>query len=158
MATGQDWNRLDWDRLASYVVRYRRLAGYSTPKALSDATGKELSYKTILRVEGAKQPVNRDTLAIIETYLHWKPGSAVAILRGGEPQLEDDVSAEAESAATRREILAMTPDERAATHRKIREILGPEEAEKWRQRVVDLISTADEEPLSSPQQTGREVG
>ncbi len=155
--TGQDWNKLDWDRLAAYVVRYRQLAGYTTPKALADVTGKELSYKTILRVEGAKQPVNRDTLSTLERHLHWKPGSALAVLRGGEPQLEED-SAGTESAATRREILAMTPEERAATYRKIREILGQRAADDWRQGVVDLLSDDDATALSSPQRTSREVG
>ncbi len=157
VATGQDWNRLDWERLAAYVIRYRQLAGYPNPKALADTTGKELSYKTILRIEGATQPVNRDTLGIIERYLHWKPGSAVTVLRGGEPQLEDEAGS-TEAAATRREILAMTPDERAKTYKQIREILGQRVADEWRQGVIDLVSGADEAALSSPQQTNREVG
>lgn len=159
VVTGQDWNKLDWERLGAYVVSYRQLAGYPSLKALAAVTEprKEMSYKTLRRIERAEQPVSPNTLGIIERYLRWKPGSAIAILRGGEPALEDEAS-EAESAATRREILAMTPDERAAMYRRIREILGLEEAEKWRQRVVDLVSAGNDDPLSSPQQTGREVG
>jgi hypothetical protein len=156
VATGQDWNKLDWERLAAYVIRYRQLAGYPTPKALADVTGKELSYKTILRIEGASQPVSRGTLGTIERHLHWKPGSAIAVLRGGEPQLEDDSATEA--AATRREILAMTPDERAAMYRRIREILGQRAADDWRQGVMNLVSDVDSADISSPHQTGREVG
>ncbi|GHG97463.1 hypothetical protein ACFORH_43025 [Amycolatopsis roodepoortensis] len=160
MATGQDWNRLNWQRLASHVISFRQLAGYPTPRALADVTEprKEMSYKTLLRIERAAQPVSPNTLGILERYLHWKPGSAVTVLHGGEPELEGIDAKEAESAAIRREILAMTPEERTATYRRIRAVLGPEEAEKWRQRVIELIADADEEPLSSPQQTDDEVG
>lgn len=147
----------DWARLGSYVARRRIAIGHQTTRAFANAlasTPTPISEKTLGRLESGKS-VNRNTLNTVEAALGWAPGSARSVLAGGTPTVEEVGS---DSAQTQAEILAMSPEERAAMYRQIREILGKQAADEWRQGVIDLVSGADAARRSSPQQTEREVG
>jgi transcriptional regulator with XRE-family HTH domain len=75
---------VDWKRLASYVARRRVEVGYSHRNAFANAIG--ISDNTLAKLERGES-VRRDTLMTVENALGWRPGSANAILDGGEPDL-----------------------------------------------------------------------
>lgn len=75
----------DWERLADHVVARRRQLGMLTRGDLRDAVG-DVSYRTLGALETGRK-VNANTLGAIETTLLWRPGSARAVLRGGDPDL-----------------------------------------------------------------------
>jgi transcriptional regulator with XRE-family HTH domain len=77
----------DRERLAQYVVRRRVAMGYRTREEWAAAVG--LSARTLGDIEKGRRPVGDATVARIEEFLGWKPGSTSAILRGGEPELSD---------------------------------------------------------------------
>ncbi|MEV4052988.1 hypothetical protein AB0J55_17530 [Amycolatopsis sp. NPDC049688] len=153
MTTGQDWNRLDWTRLAAYVIRHRQDLGYNTTKAFADATG--LSYKTVLRVERAEKPVGRDTLSVLEKHLRWKPGSATAILHGGEPASEETAGVSPTALA---ELRAASRADLDRVYTLVEVVLGRDVADAWSQRAMELRSLGAPKGTSSPQTTRREVG
>lgn len=73
----------DWPRLGAYVLREANdHKGVGT--VLGIARESKVSTKTVRKlIKG--QPVRRDTLLAIESWLDWLPGSMDAVLRGGEP-------------------------------------------------------------------------
>jgi transcriptional regulator with XRE-family HTH domain len=73
--------------LLAAEVRKRRLAlGISTVKELAELAG--FTVKTGSSIENARQDAYRpQTLAQLERALGWAPGSAQAVLDGGEPTL-----------------------------------------------------------------------
>lgn len=76
----------DWKRLASYAVSQRAKLGYTSQGAFAEKVG--VSKRTINgfeRGESKLQPVN---LARLEQALEWSPGSAAAVLAGGDPTLQ----------------------------------------------------------------------
>jgi hypothetical protein len=154
VTTGQDWNRLDWTRLAAYVIRHRQDLGYDTTKAFADVTG--LSYKTVLRIERAEKPVGRDTLGLIEKHLRWKPGSAAAILHGREPELEDAGAAASPTALI--ELRAATRAELDHVHALVAVVSGGDVADAWLQGAMTLRGSGAPSTTPSPQTTRREVG
>ncbi|WP_280271202.1 helix-turn-helix domain-containing protein [Nocardia wallacei] len=77
----------DWKRLAEYIVTRRESLGMDSRRALADVTA--LSYRLLGDLErGVRQSVSEGTLALLEQGLAWEPGSAKAILGGGEPTLK----------------------------------------------------------------------
>lgn len=82
----------DWNRLAAYVVDRRSVLGYTTRRAFSDLIGDLVEYRTLSNLERGKA-VNDNTLAIVERFLKWTPGSCRAVLRGGEPTILAQVDA-----------------------------------------------------------------
>lgn len=74
----------EWKRLSSYVVDARVAAGYLTRRAFADALGDVVEYRTLSNLERGTR-VGDNTLAIVERFLKWAPGSAKAVLYGGEP-------------------------------------------------------------------------
>lgn len=74
---------MDWKRLATYVIHRRVQLGYRTRAAFASAL--RISTFTVAGLERDHRAVSPDTLAAIENLLEWKPGSARAILEGGEP-------------------------------------------------------------------------
>lgn len=85
----------DWKRLAA-AVKAARDERNLTQVELADATG--LSESTIQNLESGREYTRLPTsLARIEEYFRWAPGSAQEVLAGGEPTLlpepvEDEVS------------------------------------------------------------------
>lgn len=78
----------DWKRLADHVVVRRRELGMTTRNALADVSG--LSYRVLGDLERGTRSLSERTLSVLEEGLRWQPGSARAILRGGDPvPLED---------------------------------------------------------------------
>lgn len=114
----------NWTRLAAYVARYRVLAGYPTTRAFAAAIG--IHEKTLGRLESGKS-VNRNTLTAVEAGLKWSPGSAAAVLAGGEPTLERPAGVE----RARQEIAAMTEDDLAVMHARIEAVSGQPAADSW---------------------------
>jgi hypothetical protein len=143
----------DWTRLAAYVTSGRIDAGYGTVLAFAAATG--INSKTHYRLEQGKS-VGRDTLAIVEKHLGWAPGSAAAVLRGEEPRPMQ--AATDDAARARAEVIAMTAEELAEMKLRIRAVQGPERAEEWLQKAMELRRSAAPQGSSSPQTTRREVG
>ncbi|MEU4576658.1 helix-turn-helix transcriptional regulator [Nonomuraea sp. NPDC023979] len=87
----------DRQRLADYVIRRRVAMGYKTREDFAAAV--RLSVRTLGDIERARRPVAASTVAAVEEFLRWQPGSFTAILAGGEPELVDEES-EPSSAAT----------------------------------------------------------
>lgn len=121
MLTSQE----DWRRLADYVRSARVAAGYKDRRSFAHATG--ISERTIGNLERHIR-VSPDVLAAVENTLHWKPGSARAILGGGEPS---SAAAQAGTAASepalhyddpRVQWVADTPDLDYKTRRALAEI------------------------------------
>jgi hypothetical protein len=79
----------DLPRLAT-LVKQRRLGLRLARKAAADAAG--VSKDTWRRVEEG-EPVREMSYAKIEPILKWTPGSCLAILAGGEPELLNEPSA-----------------------------------------------------------------
>lgn len=71
-----------WVRLGHYAVQRRVKLGYPTQRALAART--RLTERVIGKVETG-HTVSGSTLAAIELALNWAPGSAQAIINGGEP-------------------------------------------------------------------------
>lgn len=83
-------DRRDWERLSDYVVSWRTRRDISRSR-LAELMG--VSTKTVERIENA-EPVRTTSLARLEYALGWKPGSARAVLEGGEPTLDDNTASE----------------------------------------------------------------
>lgn len=83
-------DRRDWERLSDYVVSWRARRDISRSR-LAELMG--VSTKTVERIENA-EPVRTTSLARLEYALGWKPGSARAVLEGGEPTLDDNTAPE----------------------------------------------------------------
>lgn len=81
----------DWSRLGRYLISRRVQLGYERQADLADAAG--VALRTVGTIERGDR-VRATTLAKIEQALGWKPGSADAVLRGGEPGLVDANSVE----------------------------------------------------------------
>lgn len=81
--------REDWLRLASYVVSARVAAGCKDRRSFAAATG--ITERTLGNLERGIR-VAPETLAIVESTLGWRPGSARSILAGGEPILSEAVN------------------------------------------------------------------
>ncbi|WP_086848348.1 helix-turn-helix domain-containing protein [Amycolatopsis kentuckyensis] len=143
----------DWPRLGAYVTS-RRSELYKTVRDFSKAVG--ISEKTLGKLE-LGQSVSRTTLAAVERAFGWAPGSCAAILAGGEPRMLTEAN-DAAVAAARAEVLAMTPDELAQMQARIGAVQGPEHAEEWLRRVIELRRSDAAQGSSSPQTTRREVG
>lgn len=75
-------------RLGNYVVVRRRHLGMYTREALAQAAG--VSIRLLGDVERGTRTVRGRILGRIEQALGWAPGSADAVLRGGEPQTRLD--------------------------------------------------------------------
>ena len=85
-----------WVRLGKALERRRGQLGYGFRRRGEFADGTGLSSKTLARIEHAwRDAYPDDTIALIEVIYRWQPGSAEAVLRGGEP-------VPAEAAATER--------------------------------------------------------
>lgn len=145
----------DWQRLASYVVRRRQECDLPTTRALARATG--ITEKTIGNLEKGRL-VSRDTLAAVERVLGWAPGSCAAILAGGEPRLEAGADVDPEAAAARAQIIAMSAEQLAETHRVILQLSGQSIADEWLQSAMELRRQATVGGAHSPHKTRREVG
>jgi transcriptional regulator with XRE-family HTH domain len=75
-----------WIRLGKALERRRGQLGYGFRKRRQFAEGKGLSAKTLSRLEHAERDAYPDdTIALAEVIYRWEPGSAEAVLRGGEP-------------------------------------------------------------------------
>lgn len=72
----------DWKNVAHHVVRRRVELGYKSTRQLARAVG--ITEKTIGRLE-AGESVRSSTVAAVERQLQWAPGSAEAMLNGGQP-------------------------------------------------------------------------
>ncbi|RSD21964.1 hypothetical protein [Amycolatopsis eburnea] len=75
----------DWKRLASYVIDARTAAGF--PVRRTFAKHIVVSDKTLQRLELDHMAIRPAKLAAIERGVGWAPGSAEAVLAGGEPTL-----------------------------------------------------------------------
>lgn len=71
----------DWDRLSAYALSWRKRLKLRREDV---AARGETSPKTIERIENG-EPVRPTSLAALEIGLDWEPGSARAVLDGGEP-------------------------------------------------------------------------
>jgi transcriptional regulator with XRE-family HTH domain len=77
-----------WVRLGKMLERRRGQLGYGYRQREQFAQGSGLSAKTLARLERAERDAYPDdTLALAERIYRWQPGSALAVLRGGEPVL-----------------------------------------------------------------------
>ncbi|WP_280335642.1 Scr1 family TA system antitoxin-like transcriptional regulator [Nocardia wallacei] len=80
----------DWGRLAGYVIARREALGMSR-RELSEAIA--LSYRALGDIERGARQVSEGTLFRLEQGLAWQRGSAIEVLRGGEPVPADGVPA-----------------------------------------------------------------
>lgn len=78
-----------WARLSSYIRSRRVHLGYNRQSDLAHAAG--VALRTVATVEGGRR-VWPATLAKLEAGLGWKPGSAEAVIDGGEPELNLDTA------------------------------------------------------------------
>src|SRR6266498_2171248 len=77
--TGQDWHRL-----ARLVIHRRVQLGHQRQTEFADASG--LKIRTLNNIENARRTsYDASTIALLEQGLHWAPGSADAVLAGGDP-------------------------------------------------------------------------
>lgn len=83
--------REDRGRLGKYVRNARIRAGYPTLSAWARHLG--ISDRTLGDLERGRAG-GPNTIAAVENALPWAPGSAQAILEGGEPVLIDDPPAD----------------------------------------------------------------
>jgi hypothetical protein len=77
-----------WERLGEALRKRRGQLGYGFRQRGDFARdrGAKLSTKTLARLELAQRDAYPDdTLAAVEVIYRWQPGSAEAVLRGGEP-------------------------------------------------------------------------
>jgi len=79
----------DWKRLGMMVTAERVRRGHRSLAAFSAATG--LSTTTLDSIEhGRAKAYSPSTLATLEHFLGWQPGSVDRVLRGLGPEPEDD--------------------------------------------------------------------
>lgn len=77
--------RMDWDRLGAEVARRRGHLGYTSRREFAEATG--FPQKTLSDLETHKREnFDRSTLGRLDRALRWQPGSAQAVLDGGDPK------------------------------------------------------------------------
>jgi hypothetical protein len=75
-----------WVRLGKALERRRGQLGYGFRQRGEFAQNSGLSAKTLARLEHAERDAYpEDTLALAERIYRWQPGSALSVLRGGEP-------------------------------------------------------------------------
>jgi hypothetical protein len=75
-----------WQRLGKALERRRGQLGYGFRRRGEFAQGSGLSAKTLARLEHAERDsYPDDTIALAEVIYKWEPGSAEAVLKGGEP-------------------------------------------------------------------------
>ena len=75
----------DWPRLGQHVTARRVELGYRRREDLIAAID-GISLRTLGSIEtGSQTGYHRNTIATLETALHWAPGSIQTILNGGNP-------------------------------------------------------------------------
>lgn len=84
--SARDHKGEDWQRLAQYVVSRRTELGHERQRDLADLAG--VALRTVGTIERGER-VRPVTLAKLERALDWLPGSASAVLHGGEPTTKD---------------------------------------------------------------------
>jgi hypothetical protein len=143
----------DWRRLAEYMDRRRAELGMNWDDV---AAAGGTSVATLRRVRRGATLTN-DNIVAIERGLRWGSDSVRRILAGGEPTpLDGRQTAGAAARATRASIANATPEQIAATRQFIEETLGPDEADKFLRRAIELQrSTRDERATD---QGGRATG
>jgi hypothetical protein len=79
----------DWKRLGAAVTAERVRRGHHTLSGFARHTG--LSRTTLDSVENARKTgYSPSTLAALESALGWRMGSVERVLRGLEPQMDED--------------------------------------------------------------------
>lgn len=159
---GRDRKNLEaWRRLADYVRSRRVEVGFRSTRQLAIAV--DITEKTIGKLERG-QPVNTSTLAAVEAALQWSPGSAAAVLAGGEPTPrraapDASVPATAGSSTALRRILDATPQELVDMRAAYAELEGAAAADRWLAKAIELHRNARRERRQHPESnTGKEVG
>jgi len=80
----------DWERLADAIKRRREALGFTQVK-LAELVG--VTDTTIRNLEGGRQFTRPpSSLPSVERALGWAPGSARAVMAGGEPTVEADAA------------------------------------------------------------------
>lgn len=97
----------DWKKLAAHVVRDRVARGYGSRAEFATATG--VTDRTLGNLERG-QSVSAATLSVVESALHWVPGSAAETLDGGQPTYID-APPQASVDAAYADIIAATPED-----------------------------------------------
>lgn len=118
-------------RLGQYVMATRKKMGYPERTDWAPAIG--ISAKTLGKLERG-QHVGPGTLADVELFFGWAPGSCRNIMRGGEPITEKQPAA---VALTDTEIIAMTSEQLARHYIQLVKTEGAEEAED---RMVYILT------------------
>lgn len=136
----------DWKRLAGYVRSRRVLLGYASTRQLAHALG--ISERTIGNLERGVA-VGLNTLAVVENHLMWQPGSALAVLGGGEPAvLDESADRPLNVAAAQARILSATSDELVEIRSLIEEVSGPEIADGWLRAALRMRESANNRSAS----------
>ena len=73
-------------RLGRYAVHRRVELGMRTQREFAARTG--LTERVIGKIETGHS-VSKSTYAVLELVLEWKPGSADAVISGGEPEIAE---------------------------------------------------------------------
>lgn len=91
----------DRRRLANYVRARRHALGWHNTRDFAEAAG--VSTATISAIETGKN-VRANSVAMVEIALGWRPGSAEAVLLGGEPVTDDAPAPAPEKPVTASEV------------------------------------------------------
>lgn len=118
-------------RLAQLVIARRVQLGYKTRASFTKAA--HLSPRTLGDIETGRRPsYDKATMAALEQVLHWTTGSIDAILDGGEPQLLDQTSFDAE------------PDRRDETDEALRRVMLSDLPDETKKALVKLLNAERE--------------
>jgi hypothetical protein len=118
--------------LGEYVTHARREAGLATTRDWARVIG--ISENTLGKVENGRT-VGRDTLAAVEAFFQWEPGSVRAILAGGNPTVSGRRKGDAR-------VLNMSRAALVETAEVIDAVLGAETAERWLKRALEMRHAA----------------